>query len=107
MDDMTKIALALATGTLLSVLGFSAASAAPLMPSSAPIVAGEQAVDQVIYRHHHHPGVANPHARRHHHRHLHRHRRVEPRAASNPNARNVQQPGYMQQKGGTSGGPRY
>lgn len=106
MDCMTKIALALATGTLLSVLGFSAASAAPLMPASAPIVAGEQAVDQVVYRHHRHPGVANPHARRHH-RHMRSHRRVEPRMQGNPNARNPSQPGYMQQKGNTSGGPRY
>jgi hypothetical protein len=96
---MTKIALALATGTLLGAFGLTAASASPLMPATAPIVAGDQGVDQVAYRHHR--GMRHHHGMRHHRR------MPMSRMRSDPNSRNPSQPGYMQQKGTTSGGPRY
>lgn len=103
---MTKIALALATSTLLGAFGLTAASAAPAIPATAPIVAGEHAVDHAAFRDHHHPGVASHRGMRH--RHGMRHRRVpNSRMHSDPNSRNPSQPGYMQQKGTTSGGPRY
>ena len=41
------------------------------------------------------------------HRRMLRGRRVQPRGMGDPNARNPSRPGYQQQKGNTSGGPRY
>ena len=105
---MTKIALALAAGTFLSALGLTAASAAPAMPT-APVIAGEALTTNVVTRGHH-PGYASRRGIRHrhyHHRHGLRHRSPNRIGHSNPNSRNPSQPGYMQQQGTTSGGPRY
>ncbi|MDV2987895.1 UNVERIFIED_CONTAM: hypothetical protein Q9R58_26665 [Methylobacteriaceae bacterium AG10] len=41
-----------------------------------------------------------------HHR-MRRAHRMRPRGMSDPNARNPSRPGYQQQKGNTTGGPRY
>ncbi|GJE67356.1 hypothetical protein LNAOJCKE_4587 [Methylorubrum aminovorans] len=41
-----------------------------------------------------------------HHR-MPRGHRMRPRRMGDPNARNPSRPGYQQQKGNTSGGPRY
>lgn len=106
---MTKFAIALAAGTFLSALGLGAASAAPAMPA-APVIAGESPAVEVVTRGHH-PGYAG-HRRYRHHRHHHRHgsHYRRPRGADSygdPNSRNPQQPGYMQRKGTTTGGPRY
>jgi len=100
---MTKIALALAATTLLGAFGMTSASAAPAMPVGAPIVAGDQSVEQVASRHRHYQGMRYR-GMGHGHR---MHRRPVSRMSSNPNARNPQQPGFMQQKGQTTGGPRY
>jgi len=97
---MNKLAIALAASTLLGAFGLTSASAAPVMPAPAITVAGDQAVDQVAYRRHRHHGM-----RHHHHRRMHRMPRS--RMMSDPNSRNPSQPGYQQQKGNTSGGPRY
>jgi hypothetical protein len=94
---MNKLAIALAASTLLGAFGLTAASAAPVMPAPAVTVAGDAALDQVAYRRHHH-------GMRHHRR---MHRMPRSRMMSDPNSRNPSQPGYMQQKGNTSGGPRY
>ncbi|WP_019903192.1 hypothetical protein [Methylobacterium sp. 77] len=103
---MTKIALALAAGTFLSALGLGAASAAPAMPT-APVIAGEALTTEVVTRGHH-PGYASHRKMRHHHGMRHRHgMRRHRMGQSDPNSRNPSQPGYMQQKGTTSGGPRY
>ena len=97
---MTKFALALAAGTVLGAMGLTAASAAPAMPS-APVVAGETMTTQVMHRHHH--------RMRHHHMGRHHSMRhgMRSRMMGDPNSRNPSQPGYMQRKGTTSGGPRY
>jgi hypothetical protein len=107
--SMTKIALALAAGTFFSALGLGAASAAPAMPA-APVIAGESLTTEVVTRGHH-PGYASHRSmrhRHHHHRHgVRRHRAPAAYSHGDPNSRNPQQPGYMQRKGTTSGGPRY
>ena len=100
---MTKIAIALAASTLLGALGMTAASAAPAMPVGAAIVAGDHAVDEAAYRHRHYQGMR--HRGMGHGRHM--RRMPASRMSSNPNSRNPQQPGFMQQKGQTTGGPRY
>lgn len=97
MELMTKLAIALAASTLLGAIGLTSASAAPVMPAPAVAVAGDQVVDQVAFRRHHH-------GMRHHRR---MHRMPRSRMMSDPNSRNPSQPGYQQQKGNTSGGPRY
>jgi hypothetical protein len=100
---MTKIAIALAASTLLGALGMTAASAAPALPVGAAIVAGDHAVDEAAYRHRHYQGMR--HRGMGHGRHM--RRMPASRMGSNPNSRNPQQPGFMQQKGQTTGGPRY
>lgn len=92
---MTKLALMLSAGLALGGLGLTAASAAPAMPAPG-VVAGGSPTTEVAYRRHH----------RHHHMHRSMRRRA-PMMRSDPNARNPQQPGIAQQKGQTSGGPRY
>ena len=98
-----RIALTLAAGLLLGTLG--TASAAPALP--APGVIAGDTVETVGHRSWHH-----------HHRHgWHRHHgttRAERRARrwnthrhGNPNARNPERPGYQQQLGNTTNGPRY
>jgi hypothetical protein len=98
MNPMNKLAIALAASTLLGAFGLTSASAAPVMPAPAVALAGDLAVDQVAYRRHH--GM-----RHHHHRRM--HRMPQSRMMGDPNSRNPSQPGYMQRKGTTSGGPRY
>ena len=99
MELMTKLAIALAASTLLGAIGLTSTSAAPVMPAPAVALAGDQGVDQVIYRRHH--------GMRHHRHHRRMHRMPRSRMKSDPNSRNPSQPGYQQQKGNTSGGPRY
>ncbi|KAB1076206.1 hypothetical protein [Methylobacterium planeticum] len=95
---MTKLALTLAAGVMLGGFGLTAASAAPAMPSVA-LVAADAAPIQVAYRKHHRSIHHHRSWRRHHMRNRMRH--------GDPNARNPAMPGYAQQKGNTSGGPRY
>ena len=100
MELMTKLAIALAASTLLGAFGLTSASAAPVMPAPAVAVAGDQGIDTVAYRHHHRH-------MRHHRHHRHMHRMPRSRMMGDPNSRNPSQPGYMQRKGTTTGGPRY
>ncbi|WP_336489856.1 hypothetical protein [Methylobacterium nigriterrae] len=95
---MTKLALTLAAGLTLGGLSLHAASAAPAMPAPG-LVAGEAATTGVVYRRHHRS--------LHHHRAWRRHHMRNSLRHGNPNARNPERPGYAQQKGNTSGGPRY
>lgn len=99
METMTKLALTLAAGLALGGLGLTAASAAPAVPAPG-LVAGEPAAETVRHsrRYHHwkkHHRMYRRHMSRHHMRH------------GDPNARNPSRPGYQQQRGTTSGGPRY
>jgi len=93
-----RIALTLAAGMLLTGLG--AASAAPAMPPAGLMAA--DTVTSVRSHHDHHHAMhgrttkAERMARR---RNTHIH--------GNPNARNPERPGYMQQLGNTTNGPRY
>lgn len=100
MDLMNKFAIALAASTLLGAFGLTSASAAPVMPAPAVAVAGDTALDQAAYRRHHR-------GMRHHRHHRRMNRMPRSRMMSDPNSRNPSQPGYQQQKGNTSGGPRY
>ena len=98
-----RIALTPAAGALLCGLGAGSVSAAPAMPAPG-IVAGD-AVETVVY------------GGRHHHRGYHRHhrttkmerrmRRENTMRYGNPNARNPERPGYQQQLGNTTNGPRH
>lgn len=90
---MTKLALTLAAGLALGGLAIGAASAAPAVPS-AGVIAGASPVSEVGYRRHMRPRRMMG-------------RRMQPSRMSDPNARNPSQPGIAQQKGQTSGGPRY
>ena len=93
-----RIALTLAAGLVLGGLAALPASAAPAMPHS-DIVANST-VEQVARMHHHR-------YRHHSTRGERRMRRMNTMRHGNPNARNPQQPGYKQQLGNTTGGPRY
>ncbi|WP_132250297.1 hypothetical protein [Methylobacterium segetis] len=95
---MTKLALTLAAGVMLGGLGLTAASAAPGMPASG-LVAGEPATETVAHSRYHHWKKHHRMYRRQVNRHRMRY--------GDPNARNPERPGYMQQRGTTSGGPRY
>ena len=95
---MKKLTLTLAASLMLGGLGFTAASAAPAMPAPTVLTEGTGATE---VRYHRHRGM------RHHgmrHRSM---RRMQRRVGSDPNSRNPSQPGFQQQKGQTSGGPRY
>ncbi|MBD8909473.1 hypothetical protein [Methylorubrum zatmanii] len=99
-----RMALTLAAGVLLGSFGLGtvSASAAPAMPAPG-LVAGDT-VEVVRHRSwHHHHGY------RHHHstRAERRARRLNTHRHGNPNARNPERPGYQQQLGNTTGGPRY
>lgn len=96
---MTRIALALSAGLLLGGLGSFSASAAPF---AAPMgISATDTVETVAYRRHHM-------RYRHHSTKAQRQmRRMNTMRHGNPNARNPQQPGYKQQLGNTTGGPRY
>lgn len=99
-----RLVLTLAAGVLLSSLGMGAASAAPAMP--APGVIASDAVETVGYRsrHHAHRSVLG---HRHSTKAQRRARRMNTHRHGNPNARNPERPGYQQQLGTTTGGPRY
>ncbi|UIY42698.1 hypothetical protein [Methylobacterium radiotolerans] len=84
--------------------GTVASQAAPAIAQ--PGFAGSDMVETVAMHRHH---------RMHHHR-MHRHystrherrmRRMNTMRHGNPNARNPSRPGYQQQLGNTTGGPRY
>lgn len=91
---MNKITLAFAAGILLGGFGPTAASAAPAMPAVSQILAGEPAATEVAYRHRHR-------------RHGYGYGMRRSRMMSDPNSRNPSRSGFQQQKGTTSGGPRY
>lgn len=100
---MISLRTSLAAGLVLGALFVGSAQAAP-----APVQPGlgqDSLVTTVAMRHH-----------RHHHHRMHRHhstrhermmRRMNTMRHGDPNARNPQQPGYKQQLGNTTGGPRY
>ncbi|WP_232630372.1 hypothetical protein [Methylobacterium sp. Leaf118] len=97
-----RIALTLAAGVLFCGLGVGTASAAPAMP--APGVIAGDTVETV--RH----GGWHRHRGWHHHRtsrYERRARRYNTLRHGNPNARNPERPGYQQQLGNTTNGPRY
>ncbi len=100
-----RIALTLAAGVLLGGLGAGSASAAPAVP--APGVVAGDTVETVMHggRHHH-----RHHGWHHHHgttKAYRRARRYNTMRHGNPNARNPERPGYQQQLGNTTNGPRY
>lgn len=90
---MTKITMTLAGALILGGLGLTSASAAPAMPQG-PALAGDAVASEAAYRSRRGYGM--------------RRQMRRPRSMrSDPNSRNPSQPGYQQQKGQTSGGPRY
>ncbi|AWN42156.1 hypothetical protein [Methylobacterium durans] len=95
---MTKLSLTLAAGMILGGLGLTAASAAPAVPAPG-LLAAETAAEPIAHRRMHHWRTHHRMYRRHVNRHRMRH--------GDPNARNPERPSYMQQRGTTSGGPRY
>lgn len=96
---MTRFALALSAGLLLGGLGSFSASAAPLAVPAG--VAAADTVEAVVHRRHH------MRYRHHSTRAERRMRRMNTMRHGNPNARNPERPGYKQQLGNTTGGPRY
>ena len=106
-----RIALTLAAGVLLGSfgLGIGAASAAPAMP--APGVIAGDTVETVRDHGRHHRRWNRSHRSvlgHHHSTKAQRHRRrMNTYRHGNPNARNPERPGYQQQLGNTTGGPRY
>ncbi len=100
-----RIALTLAAGVLLGSfgLGIGAASAAPAMPAPG-VIAGDTVAAVRDHRHHHHRSVLG---HRHSTKAERRARRMNTYRHGNPNARNPERPGYQQQLGNTTGGPRY
>ncbi|MCJ2137923.1 hypothetical protein MKK69_28405 [Methylobacterium sp. J-026] len=75
------------------------AQAAPAVPQTG--LAGHDMVKTIAMHHHHR-------MHRHHStRHERRMRRLNTMRHGNPNARNPSRPGYQQQLGNTTGGPRY
>ncbi|KQP55085.1 hypothetical protein ASG40_08730 [Methylobacterium sp. Leaf399] len=95
---MNKLTLTLAASLMLGGLGLTTASAAPAVPAAATLAEGLATTD-VAYR--------GSYGARHRHGYRNKMRRRQPRMMSDPNSRNPSQPGYQQQKGNTSGGPRY
>ncbi|GJE53979.1 MULTISPECIES: hypothetical protein [Methylobacterium] len=99
-----RFATTLAAGALLGAIGFGAvsASAAPAMPHAA-LVAGDT-IETVRHRGHHHHSHMGHHGTTKHERMMRRHNTHH---HGNPNARNPERPGYQQQLGNTTNGPRY
>ncbi|GJD54154.1 hypothetical protein [Methylobacterium dankookense] len=97
---MTRLALALSAGLLLGGLGSFSASAAPLAVPAG--VSASETVEAAAWRRHHHMRY-----RHHSTRAERRARRMNTMRHGNPNARNPERPGYKQQLGNTTGGPRY
>jgi hypothetical protein len=97
-----RLALTLAAGVMLGGLGLAVdpASAAPAIPQPGLLDGGSN-IEHVLHRGHHHygRGRTTKHERmmRRHNTHHH----------GNPNARNPERPGYQQQLGNTTNGPRY
>ncbi|MBX9931933.1 MAG: hypothetical protein K2Y56_10410 [Methylobacterium sp.] len=98
---MNKLTLTLAASLFMGGLGIglAPASAASAMPA-ASVLADQPVASEAGY--HHRRGMRHRHGMRHRSM-----RRMQPRMMSDPNSRNPSQPGYQQQKGNTSGGPRY
>ncbi|MEH3148101.1 MAG: hypothetical protein PGN34_22840 [Methylobacterium frigidaeris] len=94
---MKTLTLTLAATVVLGALGFAApASAAVTTPAG---ISGDASMVEHV--------ASRRHQMRRHDRHMRRMMRRNSRMHGNPNARNPERPGYMQQKGNTSGGPRY
>ncbi len=99
-----RLALTLAAGVMAGSLGLAAnsASAAPAIPQPG-ILAGAGTVEHVMHRGHHHHHVRHGRTTRHERM----MRRGNTARHGNPNARNPERPGYQQQLGNTTNGPRY
>ncbi|BCM84411.1 hypothetical protein [Methylobacterium indicum] len=96
---MKSLSLALAASVLLGGLALTPASAAVTAPAPAVSGAGSTVEHVAMRRHYHHM--------KRHDRHMRRHMRRHHMRSGNPNARNPSRPGYQQQLGNTTGGPRY
>ena len=94
-----RIALTLAAGLLLGGLAALPASAAPAMPQAGLVA--DTTVEQAFQPRYHRK------YRHHSTRSERRMRRMNTMRHGNPNARNPERPGYKQQLGNTTGGPRY
>ncbi len=98
---MISLRTSLAAGLVLGALFAGSAQAAP-MPVQTGLTQDGIVEQAAMHRHHRH------HMHRHHStRHQRRMRRMNTMRHGDPNARNPQQPGYKQQLGNTTGGPRY
>ncbi len=98
---MISLRISLAAGLVLGALFTGSAQAAP-----APVQTGltqDGLLETVAMRRHHHHRMHRHHSTRHERR----MRRMNTMRHGDPNARNPQQPGYKQQLGNTTGGPRY
>lgn len=98
---MISLRTTLAAGLVLGALVTGSAQAAP-----APVQPGlghDALLETVAMHRHHHHRMHRHHSTRHERR----MRRMNTMRHGNPNARNPQQPGYKQQLGNTTGGPRY
>lgn len=98
---MISLRTAMAAGLVLGALFTGSAQAAP-----APVQTGlgqNGLLETVAMHRHHHHRMHRHHSTRHERR----MRRMNTMRHGDPNARNPQQPGYKQQLGNTTGGPRY
>jgi hypothetical protein len=106
---MKTLAMVLASGLMFASFSIGAASAAPgltqaerMRASSSIGYAGNYKARKYHMRHHGHRHDAIHHSRANRTHHT-RNRLMH----GDPNARNPMLPGYAQQRGNTSGGPRY
>lgn len=98
---MISLRSSLAAGLVLGALFTGTAQAAPAPFQSG--LAQDSVLETVAMRRHHHHRMHRHHSTRHERR----MRRMNTMRHGDPNARNPQQPGYKQQLGNTTGGPRY
>ncbi|MCJ2049318.1 hypothetical protein [Methylobacterium sp. J-070] len=80
--------------------GTAAVQAAPAMPQTG---LADRGMVETIAMHHRHHRMHRHHSTRHERR----MRRMNTMRHGDPNARNPSRPGYQQQLGNTTGGPRY
>lgn len=106
---MKILAAILASGVMFASYSIGSASAAPGMThgermraSSSIGHAGNYRARKYHMRHH-----SRHHGASHHHRGYRTHHTRNKMINGDPNARNPMLPGYAQQRGNTSGGPRY
>ncbi|MHC2105630.1 hypothetical protein [Methylobacterium sp. CM6246] len=83
------------------VAGTAAVQAAPALPQSG--LTGHDMIDQVAMHHRHDHRMHRHHSTRHQRR----MRRMNTMHHGNPNSKNPSRPGYQQNLGSTTGGPRY